>query len=70
MKYLDFNNQDGPTFVLSTNEISSIIFANGQIKVYEQTKMYAFPLFCPWCKTETIVKVENYAIVVIDKSQK
>ena len=36
VKYLDFNNQDGPTFVLSTDEISSIMFSNGQVKVYEQ----------------------------------
>jgi hypothetical protein len=35
VKYLDFNVQDGPTFVLSTDEISSIIFASGQVKVYE-----------------------------------
>ena len=35
VKYLDFNNQDGPTFVLSTDEISSIMFSNGQVKVYE-----------------------------------
>ena len=35
VKYVDFNNQEGPTFVLSTDEIASIIFANGQVKVYE-----------------------------------
>lgn len=37
VKYLDFNNQDGPIFVLHTDEISSIIFANGQVKVYDQS---------------------------------
>ena len=35
VKYVDFNNQEGPTFVLGTDEISSIIFSNGQVKVYE-----------------------------------
>ena len=35
VKYVDFNNQGGPTFVLATDEISSIIFSNGQVKVYE-----------------------------------
>ena len=35
VKYVDFNNQEGPTFVLATDEISSIIFSNGQVKVYE-----------------------------------
>ena len=35
VKYLDVNAQEGPTFVLSTDEISSIIFASGQVKVYE-----------------------------------
>lgn len=38
VKYLDYNYQEGPTFVLYTDEISSIIFSNGQVKVYEHQK--------------------------------
>ena len=40
VKYLDYNAQDGPTFVLSTDEIASIIFASGQVKVYEHKKTW------------------------------
>lgn len=29
--------QDGPDFILSTNEIATIIFRNGQVKVYDHT---------------------------------
>ena len=35
VKYVDFNIQEGPTYVLSTDEISSIIFASGQVKVFD-----------------------------------
>ena len=38
VKYLDVNMPDGPVFVLDTDEIATIIFANGQVKVYDQTK--------------------------------
>ena len=41
-----------------------------RVKVYEQTKMKNFPLFCPWCKTETVVNVKNYTIVVVFNNQK
>lgn len=36
VKYLDFNNQDGPVYVLSTQEILSIQLANGDVKSYER----------------------------------
>lgn len=41
IRYLDFDNQEGPVFVLETTDIVSIVFANGQVKVYnhaEQTQ--------------------------------
>ena len=41
-----------------------------RVKVYEQTKMENFPLFCPWCKTEIVVNVKNYTIVVVFNNQK
>lgn len=34
IKYKDKNNLNGPTFILETKEISSIIYSNGQVKVY------------------------------------
>lgn len=36
IKYLDSEMPDGPTFVLSTNEIASIIYATGKVKVFNQ----------------------------------
>lgn len=36
VKYLDFNNQDGPVYVLSIQEILSIQLANGDVKLYER----------------------------------
>ena len=36
VKYLDFNNQDGPVYVLSVQEILSIQLANGDVKSYER----------------------------------
>lgn len=34
VKYLEYGNQEGPVYILPTEDISSIIFANGQVKVY------------------------------------
>ena len=36
VKYLDFNNQDGPVYVLSIQEILSVQLANGDVKSYER----------------------------------
>ena len=38
IKYLDFDNQDGPVFVLETVDVVSIVFANGQVKVYNNSE--------------------------------
>ena len=32
--------------------------------------MEKITLFCPWCKTETVVNVKNYTIVVVFNNQK
>lgn len=42
IKYLDFNNQDGPVYVLSIQEILSFQLANGDVKSYERK---AAPVF-------------------------
>lgn len=36
IKYLDYNNQDGPIYVLTNKEVLSVQLANGDIKTYEQ----------------------------------
>jgi len=38
IKYKEIDNLEGPTFVLSTDEINSIIYANGKVVLYSQTK--------------------------------
>ena len=38
VKYLEASMPDGPTFVLSTDEIATIIFSNGQVKVYKHNE--------------------------------
>ena len=38
VKYVEYEYQDGPTYILSTENISSIIFANGnQVKVFDHS---------------------------------
>ena len=36
IRYKEFDNLDGPTFVMETKEISSIIYSNGKVVVYNQ----------------------------------
>ena len=38
VKYLEASMPDGPTFVLPTDEIATIIFSNGQVKVYKHNE--------------------------------
>ena len=58
VKYVDFNNQGGPTFVLATDEISSIIFSNGQVKVYEHNTPKSI-VVQPEVKNEYILRQGN-----------
>ena len=41
-----------------------------KVKVYKRTKLEYFPLFCSWCKIETVVNVKNYTVVVVFNDQK
>lgn len=36
IKYKEFDYQDGPTFILSTDEIATITYGNGKVVVYNQ----------------------------------
>ena len=38
IKYKELNNLEGPTFVLETGDIHSVIYANGKVVLYEQNK--------------------------------
>lgn len=37
IKYKEIDNLDGPTFILATEEINSIIYANGKVTAYNQS---------------------------------
>ena len=36
IKYKEYDNLDGPTFIISTDEIISIIYKNGKVVLYNQ----------------------------------
>ena len=38
IRYKEFDYQDGPTFILSTDEIATITYGNGKVVVYNQSK--------------------------------
>lgn len=59
IKYLDFNNQDGPVYVLSIQEILSFQLANGDVKSYERK---AAPVFV---ETTTTAKQSHNASYLI-----
>ncbi len=59
VKYLDFNNQDGPVYVLSIQEILSIQLANGDVKSYERKTA---PVFA---ETTTTTKQSHNASYLI-----
>lgn len=37
IRYKEWNNQDGPTFVLRSDELNTIIYQNGTVKTFEHT---------------------------------
>lgn len=45
IKYKEFNNLEGPTFVLTTAEINTIIYQNGTVKVFDQQPRQAAPVY-------------------------
>lgn len=38
-----------------------------RIKVFEDTVLINFPLFCPWCKKETVINVIKLKMVISDE---
>ena len=37
VKYKETDNPEGPTFIISTNDINSIIYANGKVSLFQQS---------------------------------
>ena len=35
-----------------------------RVKVFEDTVLINFPLFCPWCKKETVINVVKLKMVI------
>lgn len=40
-----------------------------RIKQQKTTKMKDFLLYCHWCKTESVVNVDNFEVTVIRKDK-
>lgn len=40
-----------------------------RIKLQKTTKMKDFLLYCHWCKTESVVNVDNFEVTVIRKDK-
>lgn len=40
-----------------------------RLRLFRRTILRDFPLFCPKCKQERIINVENYQVEVINKSE-
>ena len=38
-----------------------------RVKIQEATLLKNFPLFCTWCKKETLIDVEKFKVKVIEK---
>ena len=38
-----------------------------RIKLFEDTVLINFPLFCPWCKKETVINVAKLKMVISDE---
>lgn len=38
-----------------------------RVKVFEDSVLLNFPLFCPWCKKETIISIVKLKMVISDE---
>ncbi|MBL1226378.1 cysteine-rich KTR domain-containing protein [Enterococcus sp. BWR-S5] len=34
-------------------------------KIFEMTNVECFPLYCPKCKTETVINIKNFEVTII-----
>ena len=44
--------------------------AKTRVKITQDTVLKNFPLFCPKCKRENVINVENYIITLIRQTQR
>lgn len=44
--------------------------AKTRVKITQDTVLKNFPLFCPKCKQESVINVENYIITLIQTDAK
>lgn len=44
--------------------------AKTRVKIKQNTVLKNFPLFCPKCKQESVINVENYIITLIQTDAK
>lgn len=44
--------------------------AKTRVKITQDTVLKNFPLFCPKCKQENVINVENYIITLIQTDAK
>lgn len=65
VKYKKADNADGPTFVLQTSKIASIIFNNGEVQTFQHSNTNTLPT-----TTETVVKVRAAEDIVFIPGQK
>ena len=64
IKYKEKDNLDGPTFILSTEEISSIVYQNGKVVVYNQKETVETPKTEPQQKS-TVSQEESMADMLL-----
>ena len=67
------NRADGQVFIKMKKETQWISCPKcgkqTRVKVKETTIMKDFPLFCTWCKQETLIHVEKYIITEVKKDK-
>lgn len=61
IKYKEYNDLEGPTFILPTTDINSIIYSSGKIEAYNQIKNNPQPLVNTNTNTTTsyVIKRDN-----------
>lgn len=64
IQYKEFDNSDGPIFVLGTKEINSIIYSNGKVVVYNQ------PTMPEQSTTESTIDIDSVEILFVSGQKK
>ena len=65
VRYKEFDNLDGPVFVIETKEISSIIYSNGKVVVYNQPSEIEHPTESVTSANEPIVDESTAEILFL-----